>query len=136
MQSTFQIQYEWDIVKMRSEVRVMAKKMGFDELDQARIVQSVSELARNIIQHAEEGWINVEKIECKDKSGIAIQVKDSGPGIPDFHKLLMRVKRERMGEPSGLQQVLMLMDEFTIDKLDSGVRVEVIKWMKKNEFPH
>ncbi|SHF17804.1 hypothetical protein SAMN05444392_10974 [Seinonella peptonophila] len=39
---TFRIQFEWDILDMRSEVREFAKKIGFNELDQSRIVQSVS----------------------------------------------------------------------------------------------
>lgn len=74
MRKTFQLNFEWDIVHIRSEVREMAKEMGFDELDQARIVQSFSELARNVIQHAEEGEIVLDEVEEEGKKGLRIRV--------------------------------------------------------------
>src|SRR5690606_24881646 len=91
VRKTFQINFEWDIVYMRSEVREIAGEIGFDEVDQSRIVQSISELARNIIQHAEEGMITVEMIEKEDQKGLFIKVQDLGPGIPNIDELLNNV---------------------------------------------
>lgn len=130
MQKSFHIQYEWEIVHMRSEVREIARNLGFDELDQARIVQSISELARNVIQHAEKGTILVETIE-EEKTGLRFTVNDMGPGIENIGKLMMQVQHKNIGETSGLQQVQLLMDEFHIHKLENGTSVEVAKWLKK-----
>lgn len=134
VRKTFQIHFEWDIVYMRSEVREIAKKIGFGEVDQSRIVQSISELARNIIQHAEEGMITVELIEKEDRTGLFIKVRDLGPGIPDIDELLRNVHTKTNKEKKGLSHVAMLMDDFRIQSDDTGTAVEVIKWLKKSEI--
>ncbi|MGX9708420.1 ATP-binding protein [Laceyella tengchongensis] len=128
MRKTFQINYEWDIVHIRSEVREMAREMGFDELDQARIVQSVSELARNVIQYADHGNILVEAVDEEERRGIKVQVQDAGPGIANFDEIT-KGKKQTFGETSGLQHVGMLMDEMKQIPVDSGTCVEVIKWL-------
>lgn len=128
MLNSFCIKEEKDIVHMRSEVRELARGMGFDELDQAKIVQSVSELARNVIEHADEGMIEVDFAEKGEKKGIRITVKDIGPGIENISKLMLKVMNKSIGETTGLQQVQLLMDEFQIHKLDHGTVVEVTKW--------
>lgn len=132
VRKTFQIHFEWDIVYMRSEVRELAGGIGFDEVDQSRIVQSISELARNIIQHAEEGIITVDLIEKDDQKGIFIEVKDLGPGIQDMEELLRNVHTKTDKEKKGLSHVAMLMDDFRIQSGESGTSVEVIKWLKKS----
>lgn len=134
MRKTFQIRFEWDIVYMRSEVREIAGKMGFDEVDQSRIVQSISELARNIIQHAEKGIITVELIAKEENQGIYIKVTDLGPGIPNIDELLRDVHTKTDKEKRGLSHVAMLMDDFRIHSDENGTAVEVIKWLKKSEI--
>ncbi|RAL24332.1 ATP-binding protein [Thermoflavimicrobium daqui] len=128
--TTFQIKEEENIVHARSEVREISRSLGFDELDQARIVQSVSELARNVIQYASEGTITVEVVVVADRKGLRIKVEDFGPGIPNVQELLMEPKRKHNGETSGIQQVRMLMDDINIKTLEEGTCVEVIKWLK------
>lgn len=132
VRKTFQIHFEWDIVYMRSEVREIAKKIGFGEVDQSRIVQSVSELARNIIQHAEEGIITVQLIEKDGQTGLFIKVRDLGPGIPDIDELLRNVHTKTNKEKKGLSHVAMLMDDFRIESDETGTAVEVVKWLKKS----
>lgn len=133
MRKTFLLKFEWDIVNIRSEVREIAKEIGFDELDQARIVQSISELARNVIQHAEEGMITIDVVEEEDKKGIRIRVEDSGPGIPNFEEMMMK-ESQNIGETSGLQQVGMLMDELNYIPVEEGTCVEVTKWLKPSQL--
>lgn len=131
MLTSFRIKYEWEIVHMRSEVRELARTIGFDEVDQARIVQSLSELARNVIQHAEEGIMEVEQIETEEKKGLRFIVRDLGPGFENLSEFMMHMKNKGIGETSGLQQVQLLMDELTIHKLEQGTSVEVTKWLKQ-----
>jgi serine/threonine-protein kinase RsbT len=127
----FRVRYEWDIVSIRSEIREIAGQVGFDELDQARIVQSVSELARNVVHYAEKGLILVETVERDGKEGLRILVQDLGPGITDMEEVFRKMDTPTVTENSGLQQVRSLMDEFSIQSVEGkGTCVEVIKWLK------
>ncbi|CAM5188069.1 Serine/threonine-protein kinase RsbT OS=Ureibacillus acetophenoni OX=614649 GN=SAMN05877842_111148 PE=4 SV=1 [Ureibacillus acetophenoni] len=56
------INTEWDIIIARQIARETSKSIGFDTVDQARIVTAISEIAKNIFLYAEEGKIRIEKI--------------------------------------------------------------------------
>ncbi|CAM5206729.1 Serine/threonine-protein kinase RsbT OS=Ureibacillus acetophenoni OX=614649 GN=SAMN05877842_111148 PE=4 SV=1 [Ureibacillus acetophenoni] len=56
------INTEWDIITARQIARETSKSIGFDTVDQARIVTAISEIAKNIFLYAEEGKIRIEKI--------------------------------------------------------------------------
>lgn len=127
MRKTFRLNFEWDIVTIRREVREMAREMGFDELDQSRIVQSFSELARNVIQHAEEGEIILDEVEEEGKKGFRIQVRDTGPGITNLKELTQGINQS--GEMTGLQHVEILMDELRQIPVEFGTCIEAIKWL-------
>jgi len=129
----FRIEYEWDIVSTLSQLREMAREW-FDELDQSRIVRSVSELLRNVVHHAEKGLLQVERIERDGKRGMLIIVQDLGPGIADVSELMKKVQGSQSVESSGLKQVHQLMDEFSIRTVEGrGTMVEAIKWLKPAE---
>ena len=64
------IKTESDVVTIRSMVREIAGGLGFDELDQSRIVSSVSELALNVVHHADEGTVLVEPVNREGRQGI------------------------------------------------------------------
>ncbi|SFS30112.1 anti-sigma regulatory factor [Marininema halotolerans] len=135
MKQSFPIKYEWDIVTIRKEVRKLAKEHGFSELNQARIVQSVSELASNVVHHAEEGRVQVELIEEENRSGIRIIVRDFGPGIDDLDQILRLSESPASVEGYGLKQVRELMDDFSIRAVEGkGTYVSVSKW--KDESDH
>ncbi|WP_124726529.1 ATP-binding protein [Staphylospora marina] len=129
MHKTYRVQYEWDIVHIRSEAREIARMMGFDEVDQARIVQAISELGRNVIHHAEEGEITLSEAEENGQRGIRIRVRDTGPGMPNLQDWKQGTGQS-VGETGGLKSVDMLMDEMRQIPVDSGTCVEAIKWLK------
>lgn len=133
---TFRIQFEWDIVNMRGEVREIAKTTGFDEVDQTRIVQSISELAGNILQHAKKGSITIDLLEKEGRKGLRLIVQDLGPGILNFDELIKEVHDEANTDQDrkGLQRVATLMDDFNINSGETGTWVEVVKWLKKTEI--
>lgn len=131
---SFPIKYEWDIVTIRKEVRKLANEHGFSELNQARIVQSVSELASNVVHHAEEGRVQVELIEEENRSGINIIVRDFGPGIDDLDQILRLSESPASVEGYGLKQVRELMDEFSIRAVEGkGTYVSVSKWKDESD---
>ena len=129
MQKRFEINDEGDIVNIRSEVREMAKEIGFDELDQSRIVQSMSELAQNVVQYADKGVLTISSVDEKGRKGLKIQVQDKGPGLNNLEEVA-KGRTQQVGETSGLQHVYMLMDELKQIPVESGTCVEAIKWLK------
>ncbi|WP_169713740.1 anti-sigma regulatory factor [Paludifilum halophilum] len=134
MEKTFPIKYEWDIVAMRSEVREAARQHGFSELDQVRIVQSVSELARNVVHHAEEGLVHIELVDEDEKSGMRIVVQDFGPGIAELNQILRMSESPAAVEGYGLKQVRELMDDFSIRAVEGkGTCVAVSKWKEQSD---
>lgn len=133
MRKTFQINQEWDIVAIRSEIRETARQFGFDLLDQARIVQSVSELARNVVYHADKGLVQIETLEERERMGLRFVVQDIGPGIADLDQVMKKMQIPTSVDSSGLQQVRKLMDDFTIRAAEGqGTCVEVVKWLKRS----
>ncbi|GGE26805.1 serine/threonine protein kinase [Marinithermofilum abyssi] len=133
MRKSFPIKYEWDIVSIRSEVRELAKEYGFNDLDQSRIVQSVSELARNVVHHAEEGVVHIEKVEEGEKTGMRIVVQDCGPGIADVDEVIRKSESPAVSDGFGFKHVRELMDEFSIrDNEGKGTYVEVYKWLSRS----
>lgn len=131
MQKRFEINDEGDIVNIRSEVREMAKEIGFDELDQSRIVQSMSELAQNVVQYADKGVLTISSVDEEGRKGLKIQVQDKGPGLNNLEEVA-KGRTQQVGETSGLQHVYMLMDELKQIPVESGTCVEAIKWLKNN----
>lgn len=126
----FHVEYEWDIVSIRSQLRELAREWGFDELDQSRIARSVSELLRNVVHHAEKGLLQVERIERDGKTGMLIIVQDLGPGISGVSDLMKKVQNSKSADGSGLKLVHQLMDEFSIRTVEGrGTMVEAIKWL-------
>ena len=54
---TVSLRTEPDVVVARQRARQLARQLGFEAQDQARIATAVSEIARNTIQYAGQGRI-------------------------------------------------------------------------------
>jgi serine/threonine-protein kinase RsbT len=107
------IRGEDDIAKARTEARLLAGTMGFTMSGQTRLVTSVSELARNIVQYAHEGTIELKP--ATTPRGIEIVAEDRGPGIPNLDVILSGGYRSRLGMGLGLLGVKRLADPFAIE---------------------
>ncbi|EGK11188.1 anti-sigma B factor RsbT [Desmospora sp. 8437] len=124
------IKTESDVVTIRSKVREITGGLGFDELDQSRIVQSVSELALNVVHHAEEGTVLIEPLDREGRRGIRMVVQDFGPGMAETEPILRMSETPSVVEGHGLRQVRELMDEFVIRAVNGkGTCVQVSKWL-------
>lgn len=122
---------EWDIVAARQSGRLLAKEMGFGEVDQARIATAISELARNIYLYAKKGIITISHIEEEGRQGLRIEAKDQGPGITSIHQVMQDGFTTSGGLGAGLPGVKRLMDTFSIQtKVGEGTEVSVIKFLR------
>lgn len=126
------INTEWDIITARQIARETSKSIGFDTVDQARIVTAISEIAKNIFLYAEEGKIRIEKIvnaKNADEKGISITAIDNGPGIIDIKSVLDESNSKGLG--AGLPGVKRLMDSLEIQsEVGKGTKVRIEKWLR------
>ncbi len=126
------INTEWDIITARQIARETSKTIGFDTVDQARIVTAISEIAKNIFLYAQAGQIIIEKVEnAKNvaEKGISITAIDNGPGILDIKSVLDESNTKGLG--AGLPGVKRLMDSLEIQsEIGKGTKVHIEKWLR------
>jgi len=123
------IHTESDIITARQVARETAKSIGFDIVDQARIVTALGEVAKNIIMYAHLGFITIRFIENEVNKGISITAVDKGPGILDIKSVLDESNTKGLG--AGLPGVRRLMDTLEIESdVGKGTKVRMEKWLR------
>ena len=120
-----------DIVTARLKGRTMAVDLGFEGADLTLIATAISEVARNIIDHAKSGEVLLSTTNHGGKRGIMIQARDEGPGIKDVAMAMQYGYSTRNGLGVGLPGAKWLMDEFDIvTKMGKGTTVTMKKWLR------
>lgn len=120
-----------DIVKVRQAVRTTAVRVGFNLVDQTKIVTATSELARNTLNYGGGGTVRLEVVQNGRSTGIRLTFEDQGPGIPDIEKALQDGFTTGTGMGLGLGGAKRLSDEFEIESAPGqGTRVRLLRWGK------
>ena len=70
-----------DIVAALQEGRALASQLGFSPTDLTVIATAISEVARNILEHAGRGEIRLSRCQANGRSGVCVVASDLGPGI-------------------------------------------------------
>ena len=120
-----------DIIVARQAVKTRMRDMGFSILAQTRMVTAVSELARNIIVHAESGRMTTDSVvEAGGRSGIACTFEDTGPGIADIDRALTAGFSTVRSMGLGLSGARQLCRSFDIQStVGVGTRVWIAEWL-------
>lgn len=119
-----------DIVTARQKGRTLAMELGFDGSDLTLIATAISEVARNIVNHAKAGEIILGMANHGGRHGILIVAHDQGPGIKDISKAMQYGYSTNKGLGVGLPGAKWLMDEFDIEsKVGKGTTVTMKKWL-------
>lgn len=120
-----------DIVTARQKGRILAMELGFDGSDLTVIATAISEVARNILDHAKSGEVIITRCNHGSKRGICVVAHDSGPGIADIEQAMQYGYSTRNGLGIGLPGAKLLMDEFNISSVvGQGTTVTMRKWMQ------
>jgi serine/threonine-protein kinase RsbT len=121
-----------DLVTARREGRVMAEQLGFTATEATLVATAISELARNIVNYARNGEIQIGLINNGSRRGITVVACDQGPGIADI-KLALQPGYSTSGSLGlGLPGVRRIMDEFDISsELGRGTTITVVKWKRR-----
>lgn len=83
------IQGSQDVVLVRFMSRQQAERIGFDAREVISFSTCVSELARNVVQHAKApGEVIIFDIKKDGKKGCRVVVSDHGEGITNPNQIL------------------------------------------------
>lgn len=123
-----------DIVTARQRGRTLALELGFNGADVTLIAAAISEVARNIVDHAKQGQIvmcGLNSAANGGKKGIQIIARDEGPGIRDVAQAMQYGYSTRKGLGVGLPGAKWLMDEFDIaSEVGRGTTITMKKWKR------
>lgn len=119
-----------DIVMARQECRRMASALGFPNAMLTIMTAAISEVARNIVEHAKEGEISITPIGRGPARGLQIVARDRGPGIVDLDTAMRDGYSTSRSLGIGLPGARRLMDQFDISSVvGQGTTVTMIKWI-------
>jgi serine/threonine-protein kinase RsbT len=123
-----------DIVTARQRGRALALEIGFNGADVTLIAAAISEVARNIVDHAKKGEIVMAPVSNSangGRRGIQIIARDEGPGIRDVAQAMQYGYSTRKGLGVGLPGAKWLMDEFDIaSEIGRGTTITMKKWKR------
>ena len=118
-----------DVVSIRRTVRERAVELGFNLIDQTKIVTAASELARNMVQYGGGGDVIIEAIQEDGRRGLRLTFEDKGPGIADVELALRDGYTTAGGLGLGLGGARRLANEFHIDsRVGEGTRITIARW--------
>ena len=124
-----QIQTSEDVVAIRQAVRQRAVDLGFNLVDQTKIVTAASELARNTVQYGGGGTVVIEGLQEGARKGLRLTFEDHGPGIANIELAMKDGYTTGSGLGLGLSGAKRLSNEFQIDSQPGqGTRVMIIRW--------
>lgn len=121
------IRTETDIYIALHYTRLILNQLSFSDMDKQKVIVTVSELTRNILDHANaKGSFTAELIEDR---GIKITVQDQGRGMDHADKPInCKEMSNRRGLGLGLAGAQRMMDEFTIQSSEGGTTIVCTKW--------
>jgi serine/threonine-protein kinase RsbT len=118
-----------DVVGARQVVRMWAVELGFNLVDQTKIVTAASELARNTIDYGGGGTLRLQALRDNGRVGLRLTFEDKGPGIEDITLALKDGFTTGGGLGLGLSGAKRLSSEFEIaSKPGEGTRVTITRW--------
>jgi len=118
-----------DVVAARQSGREIASGLGFPSTDIVLIATAISELGRNLLEHAGHGEMILRTIRKENADGIEVVARDDGPGIPDINLAMQDGYTTKKGLGLGLPGTKRLMDEFEIaSEVGRGTTVVTRKW--------
>jgi serine/threonine-protein kinase RsbT len=124
-----QIETAEDVVGVRQAVRQRAVELGFNLVDQTKIVTAASELARNTLQYGGGGTLTLEGIEEAGRRGLRLIFEDHGPGISNVEMAMKDGYSTGGGLGLGLSGARRLSSEFHIDsRPGEGTRITIVRW--------
>ena len=123
-----------DVILARQQARALAERLGFSGTDVTLIATAVSEVARNIVEHAGKGRVSLAIVRTGDRDGLQVVAFDDGPGIDDVDLALRDGYSTSGAMGLGLPGARRLMDELTVEsERGRGTTVRMCRWAPQQE---
>jgi anti-sigma regulatory factor (Ser/Thr protein kinase)/serine/threonine protein phosphatase PrpC len=136
VQEDIQISDVGDLGAARLGARSMSTAIGFDERAVEEIALVVSELATNLVKHAKDGILRLQRIEEDGRTGIRIDSEDHGPGIVNVEQAIGDDFSTSGSLGCGLGAVNRLMDEFDVtSQPGAGTSIVCKRWLRRDVPP-
>jgi anti-sigma regulatory factor (Ser/Thr protein kinase) len=87
-QHIIQVSQSSDVAVARQAATTLAAAIGFVEKDGDAVALAVSELATNLVKHAQGGTLTMTSLVEAGRVGLQITSQDRGPGIADVEQAL------------------------------------------------
>jgi serine/threonine-protein kinase RsbT len=118
-----------DVVAVRQAVRQRAVELGFNLVDQTKLVTAASELARNTVQYGGGGCVTIQVVQDGTRTGLRLTFVDEGPGIANTDEAMRDGFSTGGGLGLGLGGAKRLSNEFFIaSRPGEGTRVVITRW--------
>jgi anti-sigma regulatory factor (Ser/Thr protein kinase) len=115
------VQSDFDAGRARSLARVLCQELGARPLPTQQVVTGVSELARNALQYAGGG--EIELLPQHEPPTMRVNVRDYGSGIADLDDVLEGRKLSSTGLGRGLRGIKLMADTFHVETGPTGTTV-------------
>lgn len=118
-----------DVSLVRQLVRSHAVSLGFNLVEQTKMVTAASELARNALEHGGGGHVELEHVSDRMRRGLRLTFVDQGRGIADITLAMKDGYTTASGLGLGLGGAKRLVNEFAIESaVGEGTRVTITRW--------
>jgi serine/threonine-protein kinase RsbT len=120
---------EEDLVRVRRATRVLCIKLGFNLVEQTKMITAASELARNTLVFGGGGEVQIQVLLEPGRAGLRLIFEDNGPGIPNIELAMKDGYTTGNGLGLGLSGSKRLVNEFDISsQIGEGTRVSITRW--------
>ena len=121
------IETEMDIVLAHQKTTRLCKLAGLSVLEQTQVGTAVSEIARNTLEHAQQGGINFYLVpEGNPEPLLEIAVTDAGKGM-DTDVFLVKKAGRFLNKGNGISMSKQLVDHFGIRSSAQGTTITLQK---------
>ncbi len=125
------VRHAGDVIAAQHAARELARTIGFRDLECEQIALAASELATNLVRHANGGILKMYDVEAGDRHGMAVETEDQGPGIVQPERALADGFSTAGGLGLGLGTVHRIMDELEFSARPSGgLKVSGRRWVR------
>jgi len=125
------VRHESDLPVLRRHVRRLGRGQGLSHVQIEALATAVSEIARNVLDHAAGGDATVTACREPARHGVVVVLRDAGAGIPDVARALQDGYTSRGGLGLGLAAAQRMVDEFSIQtEPGAGTVVTLAQWVR------
>jgi serine/threonine-protein kinase RsbT len=122
------VESDADVGAAARAAREEAQRCGLSAVEAQHVATAVSEVARNAVKYARGGVVELAPVERSGRRGLAVTVRDAGPGIADIAAALRDGVSTGGSLGLGLPGARRLMDDFAVASGPAGTEVTMARW--------